>query len=224
MAVFFDFDSTIVSKESLDEAIALALSENPERNRIVKEIEEITNLGMEGKLNFTESVLRRIKVIPPTKKQLEETGRMLTSSITPGMPELFAWLRENGHVSYIATGGFEECIIPVASELQVPRERILSNRFLFSPLGIVTGIDESSLLWTNEGKGPALLATRAKHPNETCIIVGDGMNDYRAYESGAADYFIGFGGNVVRKAVEEKAQYFTYTVDQLWEILRNEIL
>lgn len=221
MAVFFDFDSTIVSKETLDEAIARALSAHPERQRIVREIEEITRLGMEGKLDFTESVRRRLGVVPLTRPLLEETGHSMKSALTPGIKDVFNWLRERGHSTYIVSGGFEECILPVAELLETPRERVLSNRFIFSPDGEVMGVDESSLLWTGEGKAPALRAMRARHPNEQFIMIGDGMNDYRAYESGAADHFIGFGGHVVREAVKAKAPRYAFSVKELKEFFRG---
>ncbi len=221
MAVFFDFDSTIVSKETLDDAIAQALHAHPERERIVREIESITRLGMERKLDFTESVRRRLGVVPLTRSHLEETGANMKDALTPGIENVIEWLREHGHPTYIVSGGFEECIAPVAEHLKIPEDCRLSNRFTFSPLGLVTGIDESSPLWTNEGKAPALRAMRARHPEESFIMIGDGMNDYRAFECGAADHFIGFGGNVVRESVKEKAPYFAMSAQEIGEILQR---
>jgi phosphoserine phosphatase len=84
-------------------------------------------------------------------------------------------------------------------------------------------VDESSILWTSEGKAPALRAMRARHPGEQFIMIGDGMNDYRAYESGAADHFIGFGGHVVRQSVKEKASHFAHSVHELWDILKFKL-
>lgn len=219
MVVFFDFDSTVVSKETLDEAIARALSQHPERERIMREIEEITRLGMEGALDFTESVRRRLGVVPLTRTLLEETGDAMKDALTPGMEDVFDWLRERGQKTYIVSGGFEECIVPVAELLETPRERVLSNRFLYSREGFVTGVDESSLLWTREGKAPALRAMRTRHRGEQFIMVGDGMNDYRAYESGAADHFIGFGGNVVRESVKARSLYFARSASELMDFL-----
>lgn len=224
MAVFFDFDSTIVSKETLDETVARALSAHPERERIVREIEDITRLGMEGKLDFTESVRRRLEVVPITRSHLEETGLAMKDALTPGIEDVFTWLKDQGHPTYIVSGGFEECILPVAEYLQTPRERVLTNRFVFSPDDLVSDVDESSLLWTHEGKAPALRAMRVYHPDEPFIMIGDGMNDYRAYESGAANHFIGFGAHVVREPVKAKAPHFAYSAKELWELLKSTLL
>ncbi len=224
MAVFFDFDSTVVSKETLDDAIARALHAHPERERIVREFEDVTRLGMEGKLDFTESVRQRLGVVPLTRAHLEETGLAMKEALTPGIEEVFDWLRERGHATYIVSGGFKECIAPVAEHLEIPFDKCLTNRFIFSPDGQVTGVDESSLLWTSEGKAPALRAMRTRHPGEQFIMIGDGMNDYRSYETGAADHFIGFGGHVVRQTVKEKAPHFAHSADELWELLKTKIL
>lgn len=223
MAVFFDFDSTVVSKETLDDAIARALHAHPERKRIVREIEDVTRLGMEGKLDFTESVRRRLEVVPLTRAHLEETGTAMKDALTPGIEDVFDWLREQNHPTYIVSGGFEECIAPVAEQLEIPKDRRLSNRFVFSPDGLVTGVDEASLLWTSEGKTPALRTMRANHSEEPLIMIGDGMNDYRAYESGAADHFIGFGGHVVRQPVKDKAPHFAHSTAELWDLLKKLI-
>ncbi len=223
MAVFFDFDSTVVSKETLDDAIDRALHTHPARERIVREVEEITRLGMEGKLDFTESVRRRLGVVPLTRSHLEETGLAMKDALTTGIEEVFDWLREHGHPTYIVSGGFEECIAPVAEHLKIPEGRRLSNRFLFSSDDLVTGVDESSLLWTSEGKTPALRAMRSRHPDEQFIMIGDGMNDYRAYESGAAEHFIGFGAHVVRQPVKENAPHFAHSVQELWELMKYRL-
>jgi phosphoserine phosphatase SerB len=220
---FFDFDSTVVSKETLDEAIALALVGHPERERFVREIEGITRLGMEGKLDFTESVRRRLHVVPLSRALLEATGQAMKDAITPGIEEVFDWLRERGHPTYIVSGGFEECITPVANLLRIPNDRRLSNRFTFSADGLVTGVDETSLLWTSEGKAPALRAMRSRHPEKQFIMIGDGMNDYRAYESGAADQFIGFGAHVVRQSVKERASNFAHSITDLWDFLEKTV-
>ena len=62
--VCFDFDSTVVKRETLDDAIAEALAQHPDKKRLVQEVERLTRLGMEGKMNFIETVRRRMEVVP----------------------------------------------------------------------------------------------------------------------------------------------------------------
>jgi D-3-phosphoglycerate dehydrogenase / 2-oxoglutarate reductase len=219
--IFFDFDSTVVKKETLDDAIATALSAHPERDQLVKEVEEITRLGMEGKLDFVDSVRRRLAVVPLTKDILIDRGEAMKEEITEGMRELFEWLRTRGQDTHIVSGGFEEYIAPVARELYISPDHTHTNRFTFDEAGIVDGIDENSLLWTNEGKAPALRALRKKFPDETFVMIGDGANDLKAFESGAADHFIGFGGNVVRESVKMKAPLFAHSSEEIRKLLED---
>lgn len=223
--IFFDFDSTVIAKESLDEAIALSLEGHEHRDRIVRDIEEITRLGMEGAIDFRESVRRRCAVAPLSRDVLEQTGRAMVPHITTGFERLLPELRTHADV-HIVSGGFIECIAPSAHVLDVSRENIHSNRLLFGEDGAFCGIDESARLWTNEGKTPVLRMMREVYPQETFVMVGDGMNDYRAFESRAADYFIGFGMHAVRESVRERAPYFAFTVDELeaylTDILKKE--
>ncbi len=222
--IFFDFDSTIVKKETLDDAIAHALANHPDRASILAQVEEITRLGMEGLLGFKESVQRRIAVVPLSKSILQARGEAMLHEITTDMPEVITWLRDNGHDIHIVSGGFSEYIAPVAEYLNIPPERQHTNRFIFSDSGYVQGVDESSLLWSDEGKTPALRAIRTEYPDEMFIMVGDGYTDYKAYESGSADTFIGFGEHVVRESVRSKAPRFAYSAAELLSILKKDIL
>src|SRR4029079_11393069 len=121
MAVIcFDFDSTVVKRETLDDAIAEALAKHPERELLVREVERLTRLGMEGKMNFIESVRRRLEVVPLSKPLLEECGRAMLQEISDGIPELFEWLGSRGHDVHIVSGGFVENIAPVAQLLGIP--------------------------------------------------------------------------------------------------------
>ncbi len=220
--VFFDFDSTVVTKESLDEVIALALAGHPEQERMVREIEHITALGMEGKLAFTQSVSRRLKTLPLYRFHFEAIGQMLTDHITAGMPEVFEWLRNEGCAVYIVSGGFRECILPVARKLGVPPEHCISNEGNFGEDGLLTGINAKSHLWTDHGKAAALthVIKNGKHSGKSALV-GDGSNDLAAFAAGAVDYFCGFGANVARTAVREKAPAWASSTDELLEWLER---
>ena len=222
-SIVFDFDSTVVSKETLDYAIAKALAAHPERDRIICEIEAITTLGMEGAIDFRESVRRRVSVISLSQSLLQDTGRDMLEHVTSGFPTLFAWLRAEGHDIHIASGGYIECIGPVAEHLGVDAVHTHTNRFIFSSEGDIVGFDEDALLWTDQGKTPVLHAIRALRPGEKIVIVGDGANDLRAYESGAADDFVGFGEHAIRTTVQSRAPHFVTSATDLLEHFKNTL-
>ncbi len=218
-AVLFDFDSTVVTKESLDETIAYALATHPERDRVVREIEEITNLGMEGKLPFTQSVTKRLATISLACTDFEIVGKELKKHITTGMQDVFAELEQSGTRTYIVSGGFRESVAPTARALHVPEERVLTNIPVFDTHGTFVHPLESSLLWTDSGKTAAIQVVRARDDIAYAVLVGDGANDLAAYTAGAVDMFVGFGANVVREAVKSKAPMWASSSDELVEHL-----
>lgn len=221
--VFFDFDSTVIKKETLDDAIATALVDHPEKERLVKEVEAITRHGMEGKIDFRDSVTSRLRVVPLSRSLLEERGRAMLHEVTEGMQDIFSWLADNGHITHIVSGGFLEYISPVAEELGVLPAQVHTNRFIYDQDGNVIGTDPTALLWTDVGKTPVLRQMRKIYPEEKFVMVGDGMNDYKAYESGAADAFYGFGANVVRESVKAKALHFFLSSAELLSFMQKEL-
>ena len=56
-----DFDSTFTQVEALDEMAKISLKNHPQKEEILKQIEDYTNLAMEGKLSFTESLASHIQ-------------------------------------------------------------------------------------------------------------------------------------------------------------------
>ena len=49
----FDFDSTLTSVEALDVLAEITLKNNSDKDSIIDEIKEITNLGIDGDISFT---------------------------------------------------------------------------------------------------------------------------------------------------------------------------
>ena len=66
----FDFDSTLTRVEALDVLAEITLVNNPKKEAIINEIIEITNLGIDGKISFTASLEKRIKLLNAKKSDL----------------------------------------------------------------------------------------------------------------------------------------------------------
>ncbi len=222
--IFFDFDSTVCTKESLDEVIALALKEYPEQTGLVEKVETITNQGMNGELDFKASVLARIAVCPLNEAHFTLTGEHLKHCLTPGFTQLFDWLRSNDWDIYIVSGGFLPSVSPSAEFLGLSAEQIFANGLRTDETGNVLEVDESSLLWTNRGKTKVI-----NHLKDTqslaspLVLVGDGSNDLAAFKAGVVDHFIGFGANVVRPKVAAESPEFVRSLSELKTVLKNII-
>lgn len=218
----FDFDSTVVMLESFDELLKAALDGHPEKTRLEHEIETITNAGMNGEIDLSESLKRRLTVATITNAHIDTVRALLLNSITPGMPEIFGLLRERNQPVCIISGGFTELILPVAAKLGLNPESCFANQFLKDG-DTVTGIDFAHPLAKSTGKAEIIRQIKAE-TGLPVIIIGDGMSDAIPFINGIADEFWGFFQNVDRPKVREKAlrsfdsttgllRYFTASVE-----------
>ena len=67
-----DFDSTFTQVEALDELARISLKNHPDREKIYKQIEDLTNASMEGKLSFTQSLENRVKLLQANREHLKQ--------------------------------------------------------------------------------------------------------------------------------------------------------
>ena len=220
--IFFDFDSTVVTKESLDEVIALALEGNPQKEKLTDEVEKITHQGMNGELDFKQSVEARLAVTNLNRCHFDKIGKQLQSALTPGMADLFTWLKSHGWDVYLVSGGMWPSVWPVAQALGLKRTNVFTNGLRWDEHDRVTGPDPSNLLHTNYGKTPVIeWLTDTRELSKPLVLVGDGSNDLAAFKAGAVDHFIGFGANVVRDKVKTEASAFVESVEALKNELKN---
>jgi phosphoserine phosphatase len=186
--VAFDFDSTLIACESLDELLARALAG---RDADAARVRAITNDGMEGRLSFRESIERRLAIARPARDAVEAFGVEATGLLTPGIAELVAGLAAD---VWIVSGAFREVLLPVAAHLGVPAARVLGTIARWSPSGALDGLvdcrEKADLL---DGCTDAWPRPRT--------MVGDGMSDHAVFARGLVDRFIAFTANVRRPAV-----------------------
>ena len=206
----FDFDSTVVSIETLDEVLGLGLAQLPaeDRARIMQEIRKITDAGMAGKIDLHESIERRLSIGRVHQTQVLAVAERAVDCITVGLREILDEIRVAGHEIGIVSGAIDECIFPSARELGISPDWVFANRAVYDEEGFVGGIEERPLAYS-DGKAKIIqhlkLESRVQSP---IILTGDGASDWLAYEKGAADLFLGFGVHVVREPIRDKSPNF----------------
>lgn len=127
------------------------------------------------------------------------------------------YLRANNTKVYLITGGFDCLIEPVANELGIPMVNMYANKLFFSYNGEYAGFDATQPTSHSGGKAEAIqLIRRQLTDNVNMVMIGDGATDLEA--SPPADFFIGYGGNVVRPEVFHRATYYVKGFDQLMTI------
>jgi D-3-phosphoglycerate dehydrogenase len=200
--LIIDFDSTFIKLETLEEISKEALKNNPKKDQIQREIEEITQQGMQGKISFAESLRSRLKLFSTNKKDINSVNEKIKKSVTDSFLENKDFFRKYGKQIFVISGGFKECIFPVTDDFEIPRENVLANDFKFDEKGKVIGIDENNLASKTQGK-----VRQAENLNlkGRVFVVGDGWTDFEIKREKQADYFLAFTENVRRESVVELA-------------------
>lgn len=92
------------------------------------------------------------------------------------------------------------------------------NRLFFNYNGDYVGFDSTQPTSRSGGKAEAVqLIRRALADNANITMIGDGATDLEA--SPPADHFIGYGGNIIREEVRNRAKYFITDFEQLTNAL-----
>jgi phosphoserine phosphatase len=164
--VCFDMDSTLIQTEVIDELAELA--------GVGKEVKEITELAMQGEIDFNESFKRRMKLLKGLSEEaLHQVAVNLP--ITKGARRLIDTLHNYGFKTAILSGGFsyfgnylkEKLDIDYlyANQLEI-KNGVLTGGYLGD---IVNGAKKAEYL--------KLLAEKEGIDIAQTIAVGDGAND-----------------------------------------------
>lgn len=213
-----DFDSTFIKLETLEEIAKEALINNPKKEEIQKEIEEITNRGMKGEISFSQSLQDRLVLFSANRVDIEKVVVKLKENISDSFLENKNFFKKNGKQIFIISGGFKDCIFPITDEFGIPRKNILANEFLFNERGEVFGVNEDNFLSQTQGKVGQVKALRLEG---IVFVIGDGWTDYEIKREKAADYFLAYTENVSRQNVIELADKKVENVESVIKFIEN---
>jgi len=200
-SLFFDFDSTIVSGEAIDELAQIALANAPDRATRVATIHAITNAGMEGAMPIDESLRQRMDMLQIRAHMIAPLVERLQQQVSPSLLRHAALLKNMRDQIWIISSGFHEWIDPVVSTLGLRTDHVNANRLLADADGILR-LDPTSRCATVGSKARAAASLGCAPPR---IMIGDGMTDFEVRRDGACDYFAAWTESVVRPAVVANA-------------------
>lgn len=206
-----DFDSTFTKVEALDELGEISLKDNPDKSKILQEITDLTNAGMEGKSSFSENLKKRIDLLQANKKHLPQLIEKLKTKVSESIKRNRHFFEEFSDNVLIVSSGFREFIEPIVIEYGVKKENIYANTFETDAQGNLVGFDNSNVLCKDKGKIEQLKKLKL---NGEVYVIGDGYTDYEIKEAGLADKFYAFTENVSRNAVLEKAEFIAPSFDE----------
>jgi phosphoserine phosphatase len=162
-----DMDSTIVGQECLDELADFA--------GLKREIAEITERAMQGKLDFKAALRERVALLSGLDE--EAISRCLAERVvpSPGAATLVRTMRVGGARAILVTGGFVSFADPIAKLLGFNAVR--ANRLLFDGRQLSGSVEDPIV--DAQAKYDALVEAREEmglRPEEV-LAVGDGAND-----------------------------------------------
>ncbi|KAJ8949868.1 hypothetical protein NQ318_010502 [Aromia moschata] len=210
-AVCFDVDSTVIQEEGIDELAKFCNKGS--------EVINLTVRAMTGNMTFQESLKLRLDIIQPSLTQVKEFLKIRPPTLTPGIKKLVTLLHNRRIPVFLISGGFKCIIAPIANQLQIPLENIYANRLKFYFTGEFAGFDENAPTSKSGGKGVVIDHLKKTYNFKNLVLIGDGATDLEACPP--ANAFIGYGGNVIRPAVQAKAKWFVTDFNEIVEVLNQ---
>lgn len=171
-ALVMDMDMTTVQIEGIDE-IARCLG-------VFDEVAAITHEAMHGKLDFSQSLQRRVALLKggDAAQVLSHVKSIMHE--TEGLDVLLPYcntLKPSHHFqTCIASGGFHELISVIAHKYGL--DQIAANRLKVDAQGKFTGEVDGPIV-DGQAKSNLVhhLKTEYQIPQERIIVIGDGAND-----------------------------------------------
>ncbi len=207
----FDFDSTLTRVEALDVLAEITLQGKSDKDKIIEEIQKITNLGIDGDISFTESLESRIKLLNAHKNDLDHLVAELRNKISKSITSNKDFFEKYADDIYVISCGFKEFIVPIVKEYNIPAERVYANTFKFDLDGNIIGFDEKNVLSQHNGKIQCLKEMNLEGEVQ---VIGDGYSDYVMREAGIAHKFFAYTENVHREKATNNADHVTPNLDE----------
>ncbi len=187
--IIFDMDSTIVDAEIIDEIAKVA--------GVQDEVKKLTEKAMEGKINFRDALVERVKLLKGLPVEVLEK---IYSEIklTEGAKELIKSLKESGYIVAVVSGGFSYFTDRLKEELDLDyafgNELEIENGVLTGRLKgrIIDAVEKARIIEE--------IARKEGINKEDIVAVGDGANDKIMVENAG----LGIAFNA-KKALKEVA-------------------
>ena len=207
-----DFDSTFTQVEALDVLGEISLKNDPKREEKLQAIKDITDLGMEGSLNFRESLERRLEILEANRSQIALLIEALKEKVSKSFQRNKEFLEEHAPNIIIISNGFKDFITPIVGEYGIKPDNVFANEFIYDESGKIIDFNRENILSKNGGKPETI---KNLNLEGDIYVIGDGYTDYEIKASGMANKFYAFTENVARPKVTSKADHIAPSLDEI---------
>jgi len=211
--VIFDFDSTLISVESLEIILNSLVNKDPEKLNIIA---RLTNDAMNGEISFKDALIGRLNTAMPTQQSIINfITTHCPDSLSIGMAQLIRILKENNANIFIISGGFKEVILPFANYLHLPEEKVYAVEIDWDNEGNFIGLNNSNGFADSKIRGAEKI--RSKFSGNS-VIIGDGFTDYQLYQANIVNDFIAYTGNIKRPKIIQCAPHTAWSANDLLKL------
>ncbi|MDE0561400.1 phosphoglycerate dehydrogenase [Algoriphagus sp. NF] len=207
-----DFDSTFTQVEALDILGEISLAGDPNSNDKLQAIKDITDRGMEGSVNFRESLEQRLDILKANRQQIGDLIKALKKKVSKSFERNREFLQENAEDIFIISNGFKDFIIPIVADYGINKENVFANEFVYDENGQIVDFNRDNPLSKNNGKAETI---KNLNLSGDIYVIGDGYTDYEIKASGLANKFYAFTENVHRPKVTSKADHVAPSFDEI---------
>ncbi|MCG8327068.1 MAG: phosphoglycerate dehydrogenase [Chitinophagales bacterium] len=210
--LIIDFDSTFTRLEALDLLTEIVLDGDPKKDHVLQQIQDITNQGMEGLLDFRQSLTQRLDLLRIHRDDVQKLSDRLKHMISD------SFMRNQSHFQalkdnvYIVSNGFKSFIVPVVTHYGLLAENVYANEFVYDAAGYVDGFNTLNPLSNSGGKSKVI---QQLNLGGDVYVIGDGANDLEIRKAGFANKFYLFTENVERERVKPEADHIAPNVDEI---------
>ena len=207
--IVFDCDSTLSSIEGIDELAGAAGAD------VSQKIADMTNAAMNGEIPIESVFAKRLEIIQPNQKAVDEVGQKYIETVEPNAKKVVDTLKEQGWTPFILSAGYTQAIAPLAKYLGI--ETIEAVNLFFHEDGSYKDFDSSYPTTRNGGKLDIINKLKQKYSPEKIVMVGDGISDLETKPG--VDIFFGFGRYVTRDKVKSESGYYIQDLAEVLPIL-----
>ena len=207
-----DFDSTFSKVEALDVLCEIVLEHAPNRSAVLRQMQDITDRGMNGEIDFRESLTQRLQLIKANKKHIQLLAERLKAEISDSFWRNREFLVSKKENVYIVSNGFTDFIKPVIEYYGLNTEQVFANAFIYDTEGNIMGFDKEIPLSQSGGKP---LVIKSLNLKGEVYVIGDGYNDFEIRKAGYANKFYLFTENVERAKVKASADSIAPNLDEI---------
>ena len=150
--LIIDFDSTFIKDESLEIISNFSVAHTKNNSKTVDQISSITNDAMNGKINFSDALIKRIGLLNANKSHIDSTIEYIKKNITSSIIDNKMFFKENSKNCFIVSGGFHEIIYPIIKPFGIPRKNIFANEFIYNKNNNIYSINDENMLSKDQGK------------------------------------------------------------------------